>query len=163
MPTRRAVALALATAPLAGTAAASTPAEPIASLWQRYLEQYAIACAAHEAADVAHAQVDRELPDPHWWPDQKAKWEAVSERLGYSRLADAWNVEFERLAAIIEAIRNTQATDLFSLGVKLAALREEADESDVCEAVADVLGNIDRALGSDFAKRFAAVIEQAGV
>ena len=57
----------------------------------------------------------------------------------------------------IAAILSTKAEGLFGVAVKLSALPEGArhgDEADIVEAVAGVLEDIDRLLGSDFSPRF---------
>ena len=78
---------------------------------------------------------------------------------GLDQLRDAWNDAGSAMCETVEAILQTEAAGLFGVGVKLAALPDKPDPEDYEDAVAAVLNDIDRLLGSDFAARAASLME----
>jgi hypothetical protein len=155
-----------ATVPLASVAALATQ-EPGTSdaelrrLWSEYLARADAHAAAEEKYKPARAAFDAELPPcpddvlpGHHWAAHQWLW----QKHGLDPLCDTQNEIDTKLHQTIAAILQTEAEGLFGIGVKLSALpadREYLDTSEYEDAIAAVLDNIDRLLGSDFAERFA--------
>ena len=130
-------------------------------LWSEYLVVATACDAAARRYATAHAAYEAEvppcpddvLPGDHW---RAYKW--LRQKHGADQLYDAVSEAFDRTRNVVERIRRTEATTLFDIGVKLAALPpgisvyegRSSDGDDYIDAVASVLSDINRLLGTDF-------------
>jgi hypothetical protein len=158
---RRAILAGIAAAVPAASAVASIASNADAELrrlWSEYLKQSAAFDAASEKMKSARAAFDAELPPcpddvlpgDHW---SAHRW--LWEKHGLEALNNAWNAEYSAMLGTITTILQTKVEGLAGIGVKLAALPADCDGQDCKEAVASVLEDIDRLLGSDFTRNFA--------
>jgi hypothetical protein len=93
---------------------------------------------------------DDVLPGDHW---SAHDW--LWHKHGLDPLWNACNAADSAMRETIATILQTEVEGLFGVGVKLAAIPAECDPEDCKEAVAAVLDDLDRLLGSDFAGNFA--------
>jgi hypothetical protein len=80
------------------------------------------------------------------------------EKHGVDVLIDAVDDQHERMKRVVKKIRKTEASGVFGIGVKLAALEpciflndSRSEPDDCAEALSCVLGDINRLVGTDFA------------
>jgi hypothetical protein len=145
-----------AVAPIAArkAATASDDAE-LRRLWSEYLKHADAYAAAREKYEPVRAAFDAELPPcpngvvpgthlhAHAW---------LWHKHGLDTLCEAWYAPDFAMREMIPTILHTEAEGLYGIGVKLAALPNHFDTEDLDDAIAAVLGDIDRLLGSDFAE-----------
>ena len=153
-----AATLAPAAAVAAGASEGSASDLELRRLWSEYLRHASAYAVAEEKYKPPRAAFDAELPPcpedvlpgDHW---RAYQW--LREKHGLDVKYDALNAAAEAMHETIGKILETDAEGLFGIGVKLAALPNNCDPEDCREAVAAVLDDIDRLLGSDFAAGFA--------
>jgi hypothetical protein len=129
-------------------------------LWSDYLECAAACDAAEDSYALARDAYETKLPpcpdDVHPIDHRRAhKW--LWNKHGLEVLNHAANAH-ERMHGVVEKILNAEATGLFGIGVKLAALPPtvfldgsgDLDPEDYIEAIASVLNDINRLIGTDF-------------
>jgi hypothetical protein len=128
-------------------------------LWYEYLAHAAARAAAQEAYEPARGAFDAEyppcpddvLPGDHW-----RRYERLWEKHGVEVPHNALNSACDAMYNTIKKILETDATGLFGIGVKLAAIPPAAsllstfDAEDFEEAVVSVLADINRLIGTDF-------------
>jgi hypothetical protein len=162
--TRRSIVGAVASMSLAGSALATDSVAALQSsdedaalrhLWSDYLA-YA---KAYEAAQVKYKPVrkafDAEFPPypdnismGQHWSNHRWLWEKYSLDL----ITDDLEVADKGMRDTIAKIFEADATGLFGIGVKLAAVPWQYDPEDCVEAMASAISNINRLIGSDFSE-----------
>ena len=148
------------TVPAIAVAASETDAV-LRDLWSEYLSCADECAAAEDNYALARNAYDTELPpcpdDVRPGDHSRAhKW--LWNNHGLEVLNHAANDTHERLRGVVEKILKAEATGLFGIGVKLAALPPTAfldgsgglDPEDHVDAIASVLNDINRLIGTDF-------------
>jgi hypothetical protein len=131
------------------------------NLWSEYL---VLADARDKVAQkyaTARASYDAErppCPDGVLPGDHHRAYEWLWQKHGLEQLWDAADAAHDRMDDIVKGILCVEATSLFGIGVKLAALPgsyslsegRSNDPEDYVESVASVLSDINRLIGTDF-------------
>jgi hypothetical protein len=130
-------------------------------LWAQYLERVEACDRAYAAMRPARAAFDAQVPPcpehmlpGEYWAAQQPLW--LKHNL--EELSTAWTVASDERRMIRERILAERADGLFAIGAKLAALAwNDPDKQHHEEAIASVLGDIDRMIGTEFASVFQAL------
>jgi hypothetical protein len=123
----------------------------LAAAYDAVRKKYIPARAAHDAEMPPCP--DDVLPGDHW---REYRW--LWDKHGLEPLWDAISEADKGMSDVIEKMLKTEATGLFGIGVKLAALPNHlklaggrsCDPDDYIEPVASVLSDINRLIGTDF-------------
>jgi hypothetical protein len=126
-------------------------------LWALYREQRAIERTARAHLNAISEAWQRAAPKEIWQLDNDTI-TASRDAWGVNEAYDEWSAHYEEVRARVRAIRAADASTLFGIGVKLAAMEGEDETDDSDEAINDALRQLARLTGeatfADMAAKF---------